>query len=138
MLNEFESFMKKVDQSASCWIWNGGVINNYAIFYYDGTRVLGHKWIYELATGDCTSKRLMHTCGVKICVNPDHLTKFKYPEREKCLRGHFYDTIWAGKKRCRYCYNMNSRKRYYLRVQTSRLGKCHERPELTNFEHPAC
>jgi hypothetical protein len=57
-----------------CWIWQGGTSNGYGMMR-DGKRtVRTHRRSWELYRGPIPGKfHVLHTCDVKLCVNPDHL-----------------------------------------------------------------
>lgn len=75
-----DRFWRKVAKGGpgDCWVWTGQVNNKgYARFYLTYTppvRVLGHRYAYQLATGeDIGGHNLLHSCDNPPCVNPAHL-----------------------------------------------------------------
>lgn len=68
-----ESFLAKVDQSGSCWLWKGWVKDRrkpYGVFRYK----YAHRVAYELFVGKIPDGLLVcHHCDVPRCVKPAHL-----------------------------------------------------------------
>lgn len=71
-ITPWERFMKYVEPepNTGCWLWTGGrKADGYAKFW-DGTRrTTGHRFALNY-TGPL---QVNHKCGVRCCVNPDHL-----------------------------------------------------------------
>ena len=63
--------VKKGQLSTPCWVWRGYVgAHGYG---HTGTK-LAHRYFYEKYVGPIpTGLVLHHACGLKTCVNPDHL-----------------------------------------------------------------
>ena len=72
-------YWKFVEKTDGCWLWTGRdfVGNGYARFYWGCkpiVRVYVHRFAYFLAYGELDDGLVIHhTCGNKLCVNPDHL-----------------------------------------------------------------
>jgi hypothetical protein len=98
---------------SGCWLWRGyrdpagyGRINIGKI------PALAHRVIYEHVYGG-SPPALHHRCGVRCCVNPEHLQETTYSEhprldqemRTHCRRGHAYAEHgrWHTGKTARYC-----------------------------------
>lgn len=67
-----DRFMKYVEcePNTGCWLWRGGVNNDgYAKFWDGQKRVKGHRYALRYEG----PLQVNHTCGVRNCVNPDHL-----------------------------------------------------------------
>lgn len=64
----------EVDENG-CWIWQGATLENgYGEFQEKGKNWLAHRWSYTYARGEIREgHELHHGCGVRACVNPDHL-----------------------------------------------------------------
>ena|SRR5215471_674722 len=67
-------FWDKVYKTPSCWLWQGALgSHRYGIFRFEGKPQLAHRmaWIftYEQEPGE-----LLHSCDVRHCVNPEHLS----------------------------------------------------------------
>jgi len=75
-----QRFWAKVDKTDDCWLWTGASWNGYGRIGadYNGVRsipLLVHRVSYELAYGTIPDGHIVHhECGVRSCVNPDHLT----------------------------------------------------------------
>jgi len=72
-----ERFMNHVspEPNSGCWLWTG-IVNNaeYGGFQYEDRIRLAHRVSYFLFKGEIPpSREIDHLCGVKSCVNPDHL-----------------------------------------------------------------
>ena len=69
-----------VDESG-CWVWQRAVNSSgYGHLYVDGVHKYAHVHYWEQANSESaesgrliTSSQVHHTCGNKLCVNPDHL-----------------------------------------------------------------
>lgn len=59
-----------------CWIWQGGKTGpGYGVFYVKGRQVYAHRVVTELTLGPCPEgQEVMHSCDVRACINPQHLT----------------------------------------------------------------
>ena len=70
-----------VDENG-CWVWQRAVNSSgYGHLYVDGEHKYAHVHYYEMANGHVenngrtlTSRQVHHTCGNKLCVNPEHLS----------------------------------------------------------------
>lgn len=131
-----ERFWVKVEkQENGCWLWTAAHVQEpkpYGQFWYEGRKVLAHRFSYELLVGPIPEGlEIDHLCRVHRCVNPAHLEpvtrsvnilRGRNPCRERthCPHGHPYDetnTRWAvlttGKRnrKCRTC----NREEYHRR-----------------------
>lgn len=75
-----ESFRERVIVTESCWIWAGFVSSNgyghYAVCLDDepNKNYLAHRLSWIIHRGLIPrGMHVLHTCDVKLCVNPDHL-----------------------------------------------------------------
>ncbi|MEE8473555.1 MAG: hypothetical protein V3S82_10350 [Dehalococcoidia bacterium] len=60
-------------ESTGCWLWTGGVTTGGYSVSCGGLAIqLAHRVMYAILLGD-TELRLVHLCGVSLCVNPDHM-----------------------------------------------------------------
>lgn len=57
-----------------CWVWTGARNGEYGKIQVDGREELAHRAAYIVRFGSIPPRaRVRHLCGVKVCVNPDHL-----------------------------------------------------------------
>lgn len=84
-----ERFWKKVEKTEGCWLWRGTLWSNgYGMFTVprawrkDGKKsLMAHRYSWELANGEIPGGLiLLHSCDVRNCVRPDHLTPGTYLE----------------------------------------------------------
>lgn len=102
-----------VDPSG-CWLFTGPVNNaGYARVDWQGARYMAHRLAY-LTLADPTFRALVgsphvglqldHLCGVRNCVNPDHLEPVTHAEnhRRRTVRNPIKHGTYAGyARRCR-------------------------------------
>lgn len=73
-------FWRKVQKGGpdECWLWIGGLMGSgYGQFYRAKKVPVGaHRFSWELANGQPppTGMQVMHSCDVRRCVNPAHLS----------------------------------------------------------------
>src|SRR5215475_10921867 len=84
--------------NSSCWKWEGPVNNKgYGKVRVGGRKVLAHRVAYERWWGQIgEGKQLDHVCGVRECVNPEHLEGVSC--RENLLRSK---KTWASRNRAK-------------------------------------
>lgn len=102
-----ERFWGRVQKTPGCWIWLGGVSSHgYGQFRYNGENWRAHKLSWFLTHGIVPKGLsdmkvvLMHSCDVKRCVNPAHLSVATQKE-------NIQDMIRKGRK---VCWNKGMRK----------------------------
>jgi len=86
---------------SGCWIWEGALIKQgYASWgrmrggKQNGRTYLGHRTAYELVKGPIPAgMHVDHLCGVKCCINPDHLEAV--PPRTNLRRALRPDSAWV-------------------------------------------
>lgn len=63
------------DTGNGCWLWTGNKGHNgYGSIKVFGKMVSTHRFSYELHKGPIPDgMHILHSCDVKLCVNPDHL-----------------------------------------------------------------
>lgn len=95
-----DRFWDKVNKTDSCWLWTGSVnIAGYGQVRGDtGKNERAHRVAYAMLIGNIpTGLTLDHTCGVRKCVNPQHLEPVTTEENtsrhhrkrgQYCRRGH--------------------------------------------------
>ena len=75
-----------VDKTPTCWIWTGWHNGRYPGFSAGHTKLLAHRFSYELHKGPIPEGAVIdHLCKVTMCVNPDHLEAVT--QQENVLRG---------------------------------------------------
>lgn len=110
------------------WLWTGAYSGNGRGYcQVDGKTVVATRVAWELRYGESPGDlHLHHTCSVKICVNPDHLTlvtrsehgKLHHPRGSTCPSGHernAKDTYVTSKGKwvCRACDRERKRREYH-------------------------
>lgn len=75
-------FIRRVQlDKTGCWLWTGSRYTQfgrptYGQFMLNGQRMGAHRAAYLMFKGAFTSGlEMMHSCDVKQCVNPDHLSE---------------------------------------------------------------
>lgn len=67
-------FWAKVEKTAGCWFWTGGLTDKgYGAHHKDGRKISAHRYSYELHKGPLGKLHALHSCDTPRCVNPDHL-----------------------------------------------------------------
>jgi len=69
-------FMEKIIVEDTHWMWQGAAIRNYGAIMVDSKIQYAHRVSYELFKGEgpIPAGRKVHTCEIKFCVNPAHLS----------------------------------------------------------------
>ncbi len=88
-----------VDPETGCWIWTASRTRlGYGQVWWDNRMVEAHQVVYRLLVGEVPNGlELDHLCGVRSCVNPDHLEPVTH--QENCRRGRGGE-YWASKTHC--------------------------------------
>jgi hypothetical protein len=78
--NDQIRFLKYVDKrDDGCWYWKGSVAcTGYGNFYYKGRVCLAHRaslYIFNRNKTLTPGLQVSHSCGIRNCVNPDHLSE---------------------------------------------------------------
>lgn len=59
--------------SRDCWIWTGTVHRTgYGVASYQGKQWRVHRLAYVLTYGE-PENDVLHRCGIRLCINPEHL-----------------------------------------------------------------
>jgi hypothetical protein len=101
-----------------CILWPGYVKpNGYGQATVERRHVYAHRLAYERHVGPIPpGHHVHHRCGVRACVNPDHLalmlgrehTRHHHPPRTVCPRGHSMADAYVVRNRrgrsCRTCH----------------------------------
>lgn len=140
--NTYDSFLRKIEITDTCWLWAGSVHDNgYGYFKYKGKMRSAHRLSYTFHVGPIQAPlQIDHLCRNKLCVNPFHLETVTAKENTKrnpnhisvkkifklvCINGHRLDLAEnigylnksKNKKRCKTCH----RNRERIRSQKKRL-----------------
>lgn len=71
-----ELFEKKVLKGEGCWKWTAAVNDStgQGVFCLNHKTMNAHRAAYVIYVGEIPEgMRVGHSCGQKLCVNPDHL-----------------------------------------------------------------
>jgi hypothetical protein len=71
-----ERFWKRVNKTATCWLWTGPPHGNngYGVTCRHGKVQKAHVVAYELTHGSVPEgRKVLHKCDTPLCVRPDHL-----------------------------------------------------------------
>lgn len=75
---QIANFLSKIknDPKTGCWLWDSSMTNGgYGLFWLNGKYVGAHVASYEHFVGPLEDLNCLHKCGVRRCVNPQHLRK---------------------------------------------------------------
>lgn len=96
-----KDFWQYVQKTVTCWLWLGGKTDKgYGLF----KSKRAHRVSYELCIGPIpTGLGLLHSCDIRHCVNPDHLTPGTQRQNiEDCIaKGRNSPPPWLGGERSR-------------------------------------
>ena len=118
-------FWAKVKKTPTCWLWtastNQAAYGQFWIFHRT-KKTTAHRFAYEQEHGPIPSGlEVHHLCGIRNCVNPEHLKAVTHRENILCSKhpsmvthrsgrcgaGHPYTPenghIYRGKWHCRVC-----------------------------------
>ncbi len=116
-----------------CWLWKGGGTQAGYGQIWDGESIqLAHRWSYQKFIGDIGPLDAHHSCGVKPCVNPDHIRPMSRLDHMRlegsdtiksshCIHGHPFsgDNLRIYKRKnghvnriCMTCKKESDRRRY--------------------------
>jgi hypothetical protein len=133
-MNAMTRFQAKVriDPTMGCWLWtaakDGQGYGNFKVWTHRS--VLAHRWFYQEMRGTLPDDLVLHhLCGVRACVNPDHLVPLTVAGHARfdrrvmsptCQKGHprtpatVYRSPTTRKRECRVC-NREAVRRYKAR-----------------------
>jgi hypothetical protein len=112
-------FWPKVKKTQTCWLWTGTTSKGYGVLKMLGRRdVKAHRMSWFLKYGKWPEQSIDHLCGVRICVNPEHLEDVSpstnstrsnalQPRKSKCKHGHPFIGrnlyMWGTRQYCMAC-----------------------------------
>jgi len=85
------------EPNSGCWLWTGDTQRGYPRICVSLVSFRVHRWVYENTAGRIPRGHVVHhKCGVKCCVNPDHLEAMSPRDHMgmhntvdgRCKRGH--------------------------------------------------
>lgn len=146
LISKRKRFLAKVDKLPSgCWAWRGArLAHGYGLFKWDwrdSGMTTAHRAAYKLLRGPVRKDRHVdHLCRRRWCVNPAHLEVVtrrenirrgkgfagKNAQKKRCKRGHRFDLLIDGKRRCRRCMNLNKRQGIARSRVPMTCRKCHQ------------
>jgi len=106
LMNYFISRVKRNENG--CWQWTGCIrcgVDKYGIAIFRGKKMQAHHVSWKLHKGEMPAKKLlMHTCGNKSCVNPDHLIVSWTKVDKVCDNcGKVYKVFYYREEVSRFC-----------------------------------
>lgn len=103
-MDDFKSkFLSRVTKTESgCWLWTGAARSDqYGACHFRGKVEGVHRVSYVLHIGEIPAgKIIMHTCDVRLCVNPQHLKLGTWKE-------NWQDGVSKGRMTPRKCVVVN-------------------------------
>lgn len=61
-----------VDKSGDCWLWTRAAKGGYGVVRVEGKQARVHRYVFIITKGE-PQFDVLHSCGVRLCCNPDHL-----------------------------------------------------------------
>ncbi len=122
-LERFEALLFR-DIISGCWFWIGATSQmkkyKYSTFWNGEMYVRGHRWAYEHFKGPIPKRFCVHhLCGIRHCVNPEHLEAITYSENVKrgnCKHGGEFN---KAKTHCKWGHPLSG-KNLYIRTNGRR------------------
>jgi len=70
---------------SGCWIWQRKVTSKgYGLQQFEGREIHAHRWMWARERGEIPADHdVHHLCGVRRCVNPDHLEPIERGEHRR-------------------------------------------------------
>jgi hypothetical protein len=118
----------KIFPENGCMLWSASCTGKagYGKFTIESKRIAAHRWNYEQRYGPIAKGlQLDHLCGIRHCVNPDHLEPVTAKrninrgrrfnaEKTHCIHGHEFNSEntywWKEERYCRTCRRIRKRK----------------------------
>jgi HNH endonuclease len=72
----------------NCWVWTGAqAAHGYGQYSVGRAHIMAHRYAYIVSRGPVPAgHQITHSCGVRLCMNPDHLMAMTAKEREAMQR----------------------------------------------------
>lgn len=143
LAERMERFIEVIPDLPGCWLWIGARCGSgygsVAVGRRNGT-AMAHRAMYELAKGPIPAGFVLdHLCGLKICVNPDHLRPV--PQRDNVMRGSSIPALNASKAVCTNGHQFDEANTYQSKAGRA-CRACHrsrerERKRRISLERPS-
>ena len=73
LMSPEERFWRRVKLGPGCWLWRGTGGKECGTFVVDGKELRAHRFAYEPHGPIPEGMHVVHTCGNRRCVRPEHL-----------------------------------------------------------------
>ena len=91
-----ERFWAKVNRTDTCWLWTAALKGKGYPDFWGGGNGYAHRYSYELHYGPIPlGMEIDHVCGVKHCVNPEHLRLATSSQNKENLRKSGRGIYWC-------------------------------------------
>ena len=105
--------LQRTVKTPSCWFYTGAKNGGYGAITIDGKKTVVHKLMYRAVIGEVPEgKELDHLCGIKHCVNPEHLqpvTHLENTRRGPQYKGLDVNHLMPSRKKTHLLYIHNDR-----------------------------
>lgn len=128
-MSDLTRFFEKTSRIEHCTVFESNPSQRYGLFWYEGSYVGAHRWIWEQTHGEIAEGlHIHHVCRNERCVDTDHLELVSPAEHndrherklaDHCKRGHDLsdpDSYYPGKnqhgvatKGCKECARLRRR-----------------------------
>lgn len=116
------------EPNTGCWLWTGATDNHgYGVVRVNKSVYKIHVEMWTTRNGPVPDGKILdHKCRVPLCINPEHLEPVTIAEnvlrgngptainkrKSVCIRGHQFDRIYKGYRRCKQCQKILNARRY--------------------------